>query len=296
MKNKNDVFISYSHKDRIFVEKLKNRLVESGITVFYDQSDIAVGTVLSDSIYQAIQSAKYLLVVMSPDFFESVWATTEFELGLSQEFQNDKTKVIPLLYRDCDIPPLLRTTLYADFRTDESFEQSFPKLLMALFEKPISSFRQPKKEKGISPTPGSIGSISADSEDLKIMIEDLQTKVNTFIDGSKKKKIGKEETQINIDPRLCFIVMPFGPEELSDVYEYFVKPSIELNCDLKCERGDDVFGSNVIMDDIQRSIEKARIVVPDLTGRNPNVFYEVGIAHALNKDVLLLSNNERCAI
>jgi hypothetical protein len=45
------------------------------------------------------------------------------------------------------------------------------------------------------------------------------------------------------------------------------------------------------MDDIRRSIEKARVVVADLTGRNPNVFYEVGIAHTLNKDVLLLSQS-----
>ena len=85
--------------------------------------------------------------------------------------------------------------------------------------------------------------------------------------------------------------MPFGPEDLSDVYEYFVKPSIEANCSMRCERGDDVFGSNIIMDDVRRSIERARIIVADLTGRNPNVFYEVGIAHTLNKDVLLLSQS-----
>jgi hypothetical protein len=45
------------------------------------------------------------------------------------------------------------------------------------------------------------------------------------------------------------------------------------------------------MDDITRSIEKAKIIVADLTGRNPNVFYEVGIAHTLNKTVLLLAQN-----
>ncbi len=45
------------------------------------------------------------------------------------------------------------------------------------------------------------------------------------------------------------------------------------------------------MDDITKSIEKARIIVADLTGRNPNVFYEVGIAHTLNKTVLLLAQN-----
>jgi nucleoside 2-deoxyribosyltransferase len=45
------------------------------------------------------------------------------------------------------------------------------------------------------------------------------------------------------------------------------------------------------MDDITNSIRKARLIVADLTGRNANVFYEVGIAHALNKPVLLMTQS-----
>src|SRR4051795_6436107 len=48
---------------------------------------------------------------------------------------------------------------------------------------------------------------------------------------------------------------------------------------------------DVIMDDIARSIQRARLINADLTGRNPNVFYEVGIAHALNKQVLLMTQS-----
>jgi hypothetical protein len=62
-------------------------------------------------------------------------------------------------------------------------------------------------------------------------------------------------------------------------------------CGLACERGDDVFGGNVVMDDIRASIETAALVVADLTGRNANVFYEVGIAHAINKPVLLMAQS-----
>jgi len=45
------------------------------------------------------------------------------------------------------------------------------------------------------------------------------------------------------------------------------------------------------MDDIRHSIQNARLVIADLTQRNPNVFYEVGIAHTLKKDVLLISQS-----
>lgn len=85
--------------------------------------------------------------------------------------------------------------------------------------------------------------------------------------------------------------MPFGDVNLQVVYEDFVKPTIEAECELVCERGDDVFGSNVIMDDIIHSIESADIVVADLTDKNANVFYEVGICHTLRKPVLLLAQS-----
>jgi nucleoside 2-deoxyribosyltransferase len=89
----------------------------------------------------------------------------------------------------------------------------------------------------------------------------------------------------------AFVVMPFGHEDLQIVYEDYVKPTIEDQCYLKCIRGDDMFGSEVIMEDILAAISNAEIVVADLTGQNANVFYEVGIAHATSKPVLLLAQS-----
>jgi len=89
----------------------------------------------------------------------------------------------------------------------------------------------------------------------------------------------------------CFIIMPFSVESLNIVYEDFVRPVLVDRCHLQPERGDDVFGSNVVMDDIAESIRRANLIIADLTGRNANVFYEVGIAHALNKQVLLMTQS-----
>ena len=85
--------------------------------------------------------------------------------------------------------------------------------------------------------------------------------------------------------------MPFGDKDLQVVYEDFVKPIIEEQCNLRCERGDDVFGSSVIMEDIRNSITAVDVVVADLTGKNANVFYEVGICHTIDKPVLLMAQS-----
>jgi hypothetical protein len=88
----------------------------------------------------------------------------------------------------------------------------------------------------------------------------------------------------------CFIVMPFGIQDLEDLYSEFILPVL-ADCNLDCARGDDIFGSNVVMDDVKAAIAKADLVIADLSGQNPNVFYEVGIAHTLGKPVLLLSQS-----
>jgi hypothetical protein len=290
-KNRYDVFISYSRHDQVFVRLLVNRLMESGVSVFFDEAEIAVGDALAHALHRAVQEAKYVLVIMSPAYFESSWGKQELALALQEEFGSQRTKVIPLLVRDCEIPALLQTKLYADFRDPATFDQAFASVLAAIKEVPVSSIRPRKDHEARSAALGSISADAAESTELRAMVDDLRTKVEAFLGGSESQRRSERAAKPEMDPSLCFIVMPFGPEELTDVYEYFVKPSIETHCSLRCERGDDVFGSNVIMDDIRSSIERARIVVVDLTGRNPNVFYEVGIAHTMNKDVLLLSQS-----
>jgi hypothetical protein len=87
----------------------------------------------------------------------------------------------------------------------------------------------------------------------------------------------------------CFVLMPFGDaRDLHTVYHDHMKPLIE-KCGLRCERADDIYDVSGVMQSVWEGINKARIVVADLTDRNPNVFYELGIAHRLGKPVIMLS-------
>jgi nucleoside 2-deoxyribosyltransferase len=58
-----------------------------------------------------------------------------------------------------------------------------------------------------------------------------------------------------------------------------------------CKRADNLFGHN-ILNDIWLAINRAEVIIADITSRNPNVFYEIGIAHTIGKKVILLSQKK----
>ena len=89
----------------------------------------------------------------------------------------------------------------------------------------------------------------------------------------------------------CFVLMPFDPH-FDDVYSGVrnTLQSPELN--LICRRADDIRAPN-ILETILKNIAQSEYVLADLTGSNPNVFYELGIAHCVkNADkVIILAQN-----
>jgi len=89
----------------------------------------------------------------------------------------------------------------------------------------------------------------------------------------------------------CFVMQPFAAP-LGAYYEQIFKPAIE-KAGLQSVRADaDIFGTGKIMDQIWRGISAAGVLVADLTSKNPNVFYELGLAHAREKPVVLVSSKE----
>ena len=87
----------------------------------------------------------------------------------------------------------------------------------------------------------------------------------------------------------CFVLMPFDPE-FKDVYEIGIKEACE-SAGAYCQRVDEQIFHASILDQIYNQISKADVVIADMTGRNPNVFYEVGYAHALGKRTILLTKS-----
>jgi hypothetical protein len=89
----------------------------------------------------------------------------------------------------------------------------------------------------------------------------------------------------------CFVMMPFAAP-VGGYYSTVYEPAIR-KAGLTPVRADaEIFGTGKIMDQIWRGLNSAKVLVAELTGRNPNVFYELGLAHALDKPVVLVSSNE----
>lgn len=107
--------------------------------------------------------------------------------------------------------------------------------------------------------------------------------------GDNLKRLEKE---VHIaDGDTCFVMMPFAAP-LGNHYASIYDPAIRKAGLRPIRADDDIFATGKIMDQVWRGIENAKILVAELTSRNPNVFYELGIAHALNKPVVLISSNE----
>src|SRR5690606_9662077 len=61
---------------------------------------------------------------------------------------------------------------------------------------------------------------------------------------------------------------------------------------MRCRRADDIWENPAVIQDVVSLIDRSRVVVCDCTNRNPNVFYEAGIAHAIGREVILITQNE----
>ena len=91
--------------------------------------------------------------------------------------------------------------------------------------------------------------------------------------------------------RTCFVVMPFAVE-FKNQWELAVAPAI-ADAGLVPVRGDDSsLAAGAIMSDVTRLIYGSTLIVADLSGKNPNVMYELGLAHSAQKPVVMLAQRD----
>jgi hypothetical protein len=86
---------------------------------------------------------------------------------------------------------------------------------------------------------------------------------------------------------ICFVMMPFG-NWFDRYYQEIYIPAIK-EAGLEPLRADELFSTGSVVEQIWEHISKARVLLADLTDKNPNVFYELGLAHAAKKPVVFTS-------
>lgn len=88
----------------------------------------------------------------------------------------------------------------------------------------------------------------------------------------------------------CFVLMPFK-SKYKEIYTEVYKPICRDN-NIHCWRIDEITRPGSITKDIIEGILEADIIIADLTSQNPNVFYELGIAHATGNETIMTCQNE----
>ena len=91
------------------------------------------------------------------------------------------------------------------------------------------------------------------------------------------------------DENLVSVMMPFSAE-FNPIYSTLQEATTSIG--FSCVRADDIWEHHTIIQDIMNIIARAKVVICDCSGKNPNVFYEAGIAHAIGKEVILITQSE----
>jgi hypothetical protein len=105
----------------------------------------------------------------------------------------------------------------------------------------------------------------------------------------------------------CFVIMPYGSREsdpgrkqgLDSLYDHFIRPAVESvpvpgssGKHVVCHRGDKAPGPGESITYIIENLVLSELAIADLTGRNANVFYELGVRHAVSDNTILISESE----
>ena len=124
-------------------------------------------------------------------------------------------------------------------------------------------------------------------QEYPISENELSEKSKVYLSEFLKAN-GIRENDLLIESRLIFVLTPFHDRFAED---YAVIKKSCQDAGFVCVRGDEEYFKGDIFPEMLKYIVKARLVIANINGRNPNVYYELGIAQALDKPVLLISGD-----
>lgn len=106
----------------------------------------------------------------------------------------------------------------------------------------------------------------------------------------KDRSSEAREDRSNLAPpnqHKIFVLMPFA-RKFDEIYRLAIKAPLE-SLGFDCERADEIYFTGEVAEKIFVNIKRADFIIADVTDRNPNVFIEIGYAHALGKKIILLT-------
>jgi putative methionine-R-sulfoxide reductase with GAF domain len=130
------------------------------------------------------------------------------------------------------------------------------------------------------------------SEESVRVIELLTSLLGTALKKEELEKASNElvaAKHIDTSKNFVFVLMPFR-EPFNKYYRTIIRPAIE-DINLLSLRVDEIYGPTSISEDIWDNINRAKVVIAELSTRNPNVMYELGLSHGVGKPVIMMSQS-----
>ena len=182
------VYIAYSRKDLSFVEQLAADLKSAGFDVWHDPSSNRGGSKWRSEVESGLNKSQFMVVVLSPDSVASEWVEREFLFA-----NNLGLKIIPLMYRPCELPLNYVNLNYIDVQ-GENYRQHYEDLLRALTIDPksatLSRTKKPAFQQNIMDILSALGSpikiFSRSSETLNQSQLRAVSKARVFFAYSRK--------------------------------------------------------------------------------------------------------------
>ena len=130
------VFVSHASEDRErFVMGFAQRLRENGVDAWLDQWEMGPGDSFVDKIFQqGLRNAQAVVIVLSAASVNKPWVREELNISVVRRVQ-EGMKIIPVVIDACEIPECLRATLWQRIDDLVSYDESFQRILNAIFDR-----------------------------------------------------------------------------------------------------------------------------------------------------------------
>ncbi len=137
LESRGTVFLSHNASDKEFVRRLAVDLANDGFEPWLDEAEILPGDSIVEKVNDGLKGAEFLVAVLSPHSVASAWVKRELNSTLMTQLSGKHIVLLPVLLKDCDIPPLLQDVVWADFRGDYA----------AGYEQLARSINRPRKDR-----------------------------------------------------------------------------------------------------------------------------------------------------
>jgi hypothetical protein len=271
------VFISYSHKDRRWLEELSVHLAPFKDTFdVWSDSRINAGEDWAAQINQTIEDADAIIILVSADYLASAFTQDVEMQTILKTVRTRGTLVLPILLSPC----LWEHTSLSNFQFLNP-------------SKPLSNLKRSQRDAiylGIAQQLQSVLSKTTTQETGASpsldFADEIAKKVFNLIKAdiqSVTKSTSVKNEQKELDSKLVFVICSFA-SDMEPIYEGIKVAAQTVG--LEAKRVKDVLGDYRITSQIMSMIASSRLVVADLTHERPNVYYELGYARGLGKTVI----------